>query len=270
MKVSSELKFDLLTSLYSLISCLLPSMKIKFRKRNVDSMDKNDDNKQLCSIGDHMRFDCETTMEKGLSIQPPTATTTPSSSLSSCPSPAASNNIVVDCLKSLPTSWSLTGRRGRKGTSSSTTSSTTTTDDVIASDQRLHTKSSTSTSTSTATTVDDQHKMKRVKIETHSDHERLLKKKVHSNEKKNGAFEKEYKCDVCSKVFTTSRALGGHKSSHYKPKKTNDAPIKKETTTSEPKIITMSLDSSTDQTNQKRVMDFDLNMQLPPDDEETS
>ncbi|TYK19399.1 TPRXL protein [Cucumis melo var. makuwa] len=93
-------------------------------------------------------------MEKGLLVQPPTATATrPPSPLSSSPSPAASN-IVVDCLKFV-SSWSLRGRRGRKRTPPPLPLSTATTIYVIARDQL---------------------NMKRSKIETHSDHKRPLKK----------------------------------------------------------------------------------------------
>ncbi|TYK19398.1 TPRXL protein [Cucumis melo var. makuwa] len=227
------------------------SLRIKIKIRNsdvpaakVDDCNDNDCKKQFCSI-DHMGFDSETPMDKGLLFQASTPMII-AATRGSSPSPSPTCDI-VDCSKFLH-SWPLTGRRGRKSISSATTSSTTTTDtvvDVISSD-RLNTK--------------------RVKTETHSDHEKSVRAKENKN---NGVLEKKYKCNMCSKVFASPKALGGHKSGHYKANKTVIA-IKKENanatigTTIEPKIMVSTVASSTDRTDQKSLMmDFDLN-RLPP------
>ncbi|KGN55980.1 hypothetical protein Csa_011357 [Cucumis sativus] len=220
------------------------SLRIKIKIRSTNAAPKVDDNdckNQFSST--------ETPMEKGLLFQPSTPVTAAATRRTS-PSPIFG---VVDCSKFLH-SWLLTGRRGRKSTFSPT-SSTTTTDTVV------------------NVIPSDRLNKKRVKTETHSDYEESSTiGKVHVKENKNnGALEKEYKCNMCRKVFTNPKALGGHKSGHNKANKT-DAAIKKETasatigTSFEPKPTMSMADSSTDPTDWKRpVLDFDLN-KLPPEE----
>ncbi|XP_022143488.1 zinc finger protein ZAT3-like [Momordica charantia] len=70
---------------------------------------------------------------------------------------------------------------------------------------------------------------------SNDEHDSSSKKKVHV-----------YRCNVCGKEFWSPQALGGHKSSHYKPEKTD--------------FVVQTSSSG------RRTVDFDLN-ELPPMDD---